>query len=140
MTKRAILTATCLIALLPFSATAEPKAGAYLAARQAAKDSAFSTSASYFSESLEADPLNPYLLENAMISHMGLGDFAAARPFASMMVDADFKSQMAHLVLSISAANEDDWDTVTANLDAGQDIGPLVDGLTRAWALVGKGQ
>ena len=140
MTKRAILTATCLIALLPFSATAEPKAGAYLAARQAAKDSAFSTSAAYFRESLEADPLNPYLLENAMISHMGLGDFAAAKPFASMMVDADFKSQMAHLVLSVSAANEDDWDTVTTNLDAEQDIGPLVDGLTRAWALVGKGQ
>ena len=140
MTKRAILTATFLIALLPFSAAAEPKAGAYLAARQAAKDSAFSTSAAYFRESLEADPLNPYLLENAMISHMGLGDFAAAKPFASMMVDADFKSQMAHLVLSVSAANEDDWDTVTTNLDAEQDIGPLVDGLTRAWALVGKGQ
>lgn len=139
MTKRAILTATCLIALLPHTATAEPKAGAYLAARQAAKDSNFETSATYFSESLKADPLNPYLLENAMISHMGLGDFEEALPFASMMLDAEFKSQMAHLVLSVSAANQSDWETVTANLAAGQDIGPLVDGLTGAWALVGKG-
>lgn len=140
MTKRALFTASCLLALLPFTAQAEPKAGAYLAARQAAMSNDFSTGARYFTQSLVSDPSNPYLLENALVSYMSLGDFERALPIASVMVDADYQSQMAHITLSIDAALREDWDTVIAGIDAGQDIGPLVDGLTKAWAQLGKGQ
>jgi len=140
LTKRALLTASCLIALLPISTIAAPKAGAYLAARQAAMDNDFETGARYFTQSLIADPMNPYLLENALVSYLGLGDFDRAIPVAKMMVEVGIKSQMASLTLSVDAASRDDWDAVIAGIDAGQEIGPLVDGISRAWALVGKGQ
>ncbi len=140
MQKRAPFLATCLIALLPFSAHAEPKAGAYLAARQAAMNKDFATGARFFTQSLTADPLNPYLLENAMVSYLGLGDFTRAAPLATMMVEAGINSQMAHMTTNIQAASRDDWDAVIADFEAGREIGPLVDGLTGAWALVGKGQ
>lgn len=140
MTKRALITAACLIALLPFSAQAEPKAGAYLAARQAAMNNDFEASARLFTQSLTADPLNPYLLENTLVSYLGLGDFTRAAPVAKMMVEAGISSQMANMTLSVDAASRDDWDTVLADSEAGREIGPLVDGLTQAWAQVGKGQ
>lgn len=140
MQKRAPFLATCLIALLPFSVHAEPKAGAYLAARQAAMNKDFATGARFFTQSLTADPFNPYLLENAMVSYLGLGDFTRAAPLATMMVEAGINSQMAHMTTNIQAASRDDWDAVIADFEAGREIGPLVDGLTGAWALVGKGQ
>lgn len=140
MTKRALFTATCLIALLPFTAQSEPKAGAYLAARQAAMNNDFETGARFFSQSLIGDPLNPYLLENTLVSYLGLGDFERAIPIARMMNEAGIVSQTAHMTLSIDAAVREDWDAVLAGLAAGQEIGPLVDGLTQAWAQVGLGQ
>jgi len=140
VTKRAKFTATCLLALLPFSAFAEPKAGSYLAGRQAAMNNDFEIGARYFVESLKADPLNPYLLENALVSYLGLGDMERAVPLAQMIVDAGISSQMANLTLSVTAAKNGDWDKVISALDDGREIGPLVDGLTRAWAEVGKGQ
>ena len=140
MTKRALLTATCFIALLPLRLLGEPQAGSYLAARQAAISSDFTAGAAYFGQALIADPTRPFLLESAMIAQVGLGDFEMARPIAQAMVDLGLQSQLAHLVLSVTAANAEDWDTVIAGLDEGREIGPLVDGLTRAWAYVGKGQ
>lgn len=140
MTKRALLTATCLIALLPLRLLGEPQAGPYLAARQAAIASDYAAGSAYFSQALIADPTRPFLLESAMIAQVGLGDFEAALPIAQAMVDLGLQSQLAHLVLSVAAANAEDWDAVIASLDQGREIGPLIDGLTRAWAYVGKGQ
>tara|TARA_R110002051_G_scaffold7035_7_gene33076 strand:- start:1852 stop:3495 length:1644 start_codon:yes stop_codon:yes gene_type:complete len=126
--------------LLPLRLLGEPQAGSYLAARQAAISSDFTAGAAYFGQALIADPTRPFLLESAMIAQVGLGDFEMARPIAQAMVDLGLQSQLAHLVLSVTAANAEDWDTVIAGLDEGREIGPLVDGLTRAWAYVGKGQ
>lgn len=140
MTKCTLITATCLIALLPFSALAEPKAGAYLAARQAATNNDYEAGARFFTQTLTADTLNPYLLENTLVSYLGLGDFTRAVPIAKMMSEAGISSQMANMTLSVDAASRDDWDTVLADSEAGREIGPLVDGLTQAWAQVGKGQ
>tara|TARA_R110002072_G_scaffold131620_1_gene271466 strand:+ start:491 stop:2176 length:1686 start_codon:yes stop_codon:yes gene_type:complete len=140
LTKRALIAATCLIAFLPLRLFGEPQAGSYLAARQAAIASDYTAGAAYFSQALIADPTRPFLLESAMIAQVGLGDFEAALPIARTIVELGLQSQLAHLVLSVAAANAEDWDAVIADLDKGREIGPLVDGLTRAWAYVGKGQ
>lgn len=141
MTKRALLAAICIIAFLPFSTLkAEPLAGSYLAARQAAFSSDFAAGAAYFDRALSADPTSPYLLESAMIAHVGLGEFEKAVPIAQSMVDLGLKSQLAHLVLSVDAASADDWTRVFALLEQDLTVGPLVDGLTQAWAFVGQGQ
>lgn len=140
MTKRALFTAAFLITLLPLMGQTEPKAGSYLAARQAAMNNDFEASARLFTQSLTADPLNPYLLENTVISYLGLRDFERAAPVAKMMLEAGISSQMANLTLSVDAAYRDDWDAVLAGITEGRSIGPLVDGLTTAWGYVGKGQ
>lgn len=141
MKKRTKFAASCLLAVMPFGTVfAEPQAGSYLAARQAGFSSDYAAGAVYFGEALAADPTNPYLLESTMIARIALGDFVAATPLAQDMVDQGLKSQSAHLVLSVTAANAEDWDTVFQGIADGREIGPLVDGLTQAWANVGKGQ
>lgn len=140
MSFRTLALASALCALLPLSAVATPKPGAYLAARQAAFASDFETGARYFTQALISDPANPYLLENAMAAFVALGDFESAVPIATMMAQSEIKSQLAHIVLSVDAAAKDDWDTVFSQLESGLEIGPLVDGLTQSWGYVGKGQ
>lgn len=140
MSFRTRFIACAICALLPLSAVTEPKVGSYLAARQAAFVNDFETSARYFTQALIGDPANPYLLENAMVSYVALGDFAGAKPIATVMKQSGIKSQMAHIVLSVDAAMQDDWDTVFSLLESGLGIGPLVDGLTQSWGYVGKGQ
>ena len=125
---------------LPFNAVAEPKVGAYLAARHAAMSNDFETGAQYFAQSLIGDPTNPYLLENALVAYVALGDFERAKPIATIMTQNGIESQMAHIVLSVIAATKGDWDKVILQLENKQKIGPLVDGLTRGWASVGQGQ
>ncbi|MFT5064448.1 MAG: tetratricopeptide (TPR) repeat protein [Yoonia sp.] len=140
MSFRTRFIACAICALLPLSVVAEPKAGAYLAARQAAFTNDFETAARYFTQALIGDPTSPYLLENALVSYVALGDFERATPIATLMAQSGIKSQMAHIVLSVDAATQDDWDKVFSQLEGGQEIGPLVDGLTQSWGYVGKGQ
>lgn len=141
MIKRSHFAAICLLVLLPSGTLgAEPQAGSYLAARQAAMTGDFATGALYFEQALAADPSNPYLLESTLIAQTALGEFASATPIAQTIVDLGLKSQLAHLVLSVAAAKVEDWDAVFAGIQEGREIGPLVDGLTQAWAYVGKGQ
>ena len=140
MSFRTCILASSLIALLPFTAMAAPKAGSYLAGRQAAFENDFDASARYFTQSLISDPTNPYLLENATVAYVGLGDFARAAPVADIMAQSGISSQMAHTVLSVTAAKSDDWAQVFTLLEQGRDIGPLIDGLSQAWGFVGLGQ
>ncbi len=140
MTFRSRILTTALCAILPLSAMSEPKAGAYLAARQAVASNDFAAGAQYFTQSLIGDPTNPFLLENALVSFVGLGDFDRAYPIANLMAQSGIQSQIAHTVLSTHAAVNDDWEKLFTLLEEGREIGPLVDGLSQAWAFVGLGQ
>lgn len=141
MKLRTLLTATALATLLPYtSVLADSDAGAYLAARQADKNHDYQAAAGYFSQSLTTDPQNPYLLENALVAYVGLGNFDQAETVAKTMVELEFRSQLAHLVLNVQNAKRGDWDQILADLEAGREVGPLIDALSQAWAQVGKGQ
>lgn len=124
--------------LTPVNAQENP--GAYLAARAAGAAHDYEAALLYFSESLIMDPTNPFLLENVLIARVSLGDIDGAVPVAQTIVDNGIESQMAHLVLSAHAAKSDDWMHIFEALEAGQTVGPLVDGLSQAWAYVGLGQ
>ena len=114
--------------------------GAYLAGRTAALGRDFNAAALYFGQAAAADPANPMLLENTLAALLGLGEVDASVPVSDQIIDLGFESQFARMVQSARATANGDWDAILASLDAGQTIGPLVDGLTRAWAQVGKGQ
>ncbi len=140
MSFRSILLTSAICALLPITAVSAPKAGDYLAARQAALSNDFATGVRYFESALAGDPANPFLLENAIVSNVAAGDFDAAGPMADSMVANGNPSQIANVVRSVNAARAKDWDAVFAQLESGEEVGPLVDGLTQSWAFVGQGK
>lgn len=119
---------------------AEAAAGAYLAARQADKNHDYKAAAEFFTQGLIADPDNPYLLENVLVAFVGLGDFEKAETAANAMVDFGYRSQLAHLVRNVQDAKRGAWDRILADLEAGREVGPLIDALSQAWAQVGNGQ
>jgi len=90
---RSIFLASAICALLPITAVSAPKAGDYLAARQAALSDDFATGV-----------------------------------------------RIANVVRSVNAARANDWAAVFAQLESGEEVGPLVDGLTQSWAFVGQGK
>lgn len=139
------MTARAMVAILIGLATAAPAAaqtnsGAYLAARHAAQQSDFGPAATYFTRALIQDPRNPALLEAAIGAFVGLGDVDRAVPVARRMIQAGGESQVANIVLLADAVHRGAWDAAVEDIEAGQSVGPLFDGLVLAWAQVGLGR
>jgi tetratricopeptide (TPR) repeat protein len=139
MRLRHLLLTTALVVTLAVPAKAED-AGGYLAARAAMASSDFADAAQYYARALVRDPSNIALLESAASAYVGLGDLDRAVPVARRLTQSGSSSQAAGLVLFADAARSENWDMVLADLDAGLTVGPLFDGLVRAWALVGDGR
>lgn len=118
---------------------AQPDPGSYLAARQAISAHDFAAASRYFSQGLTADPANPFLLENAMTSFIALGQFDRAVPVAQTILAQDYESQIANLTLMTANAKAGNWVDILNALEAGQRVGPLVDGLAQGWAYLGQG-
>ncbi|MEE9429368.1 MAG: tetratricopeptide repeat protein, partial [Paracoccaceae bacterium] len=113
--------------------------GAYLAARQAFADNDFSTAAGYFTRALVQDPNNTDLMENALLAFIGNGDIQRALAVARRMQGQGHSYQIANMVLLADAANSEKYDVGAELLAAGEAVGPLVDGLAKAWVQVGQG-
>ncbi|WP_166417560.1 tetratricopeptide repeat protein [Cochlodiniinecator piscidefendens] len=133
--------AVSMIALTTASqSVAQGNSGAYLAARHASFYSDFDAASLYFTRALSADPSNQNLLESAVTAYMGLGRFDTTLPVAQQlhMINAD--NQIANLALIAGALNADELDGFTAATGPEISVGPLVDGLLRAWAFAAEGQ
>jgi len=128
------------IALAPAASAQQVNSGAYLAARQAGINSDFAAAADYFAQALVRDAANPGLIESAMTSFLSLGDLDRALPLAQRLLDGDPTHQLANLTVMAEWSKTGQWDLILENLDTGEKVGPLYDGLMRAWALVGLGQ
>ena len=133
------LTLSVLLATTALPAAAEGDAGAYLAARQASFTSDYATAARYYTRAIAHDPSNPALLENAMVAYMSLGRIDTALPIARKMVADEIPSQLANMVIATGNAKKGDFSSIVKDLDEMRGVGPLVDGLLRAWAHLGAG-
>lgn len=133
--------AVAAVALAPIQAArADVNSGAYLAGRAASFESDYEAAALYYTRALVRDASNLTLMENAITAYLGLGDVEAALPIARRLMQSGGNNQIANLVLVANNTAKEDWAQIIENLDAGQSVGPLYDGLVRAWALVGMGR
>lgn len=128
------------LALAASPAVAQMNAGAYLAGRSAGAASDYEAAAEYYTRALIDDRTNPVLLESTINAYVGLGDVTRAVPVARRLQETGATSQVANLVMVTDAARREAWEGLIADIDAGMSVGPLFDGLVRAWALVGTGR
>lgn len=124
-------------AAMPVLADADP--GAYLAARQAGIVGDYEAASGYFNSALLADPNNLILMEQTITAYMGTGQGESAAAIARPFIAAGGESQIANIAVMAQAARAQDWDGIFDLLEAGHEVGPLMDGLAQAWAYVGKG-
>lgn len=131
------IAATCVLSAVPVSAQ---MAGPYLAGRSAAMQSDFAPAADYFTAALARDPGNLELMESAIVAHLALGRLDQALPIAKAMQAAGQVSQFSQLVLRADLIRQGEFESLAGEIPQGQGIGPLVDGLVSAWALMGTGE
>ena len=121
-------------------AEGEVAAGPYLAARVASAHNDYREAASYYTQALARDPTNPLLLESAILSQIGLGQIDRAVPVATALLAGGRESQIADLVLLVDLAKRGEFEPALERLETGTTVGPLVEGLFRAWAELGRGR
>ena len=119
---------------------ADGEAGPYLAARLAGAEADYVVAAEYYARALAADPQNTMLMEHSAISEVGRGAIDKALPIAAEFDKTGGRSQIADLLILTDLAQQEDYAAIIAALDQGRSAGQLVDGLYRAWALLGQGQ
>lgn len=127
--------------LLPGAALAQERvSGPFLAARQALLANDFGAARPYLIDVLAQDPANPVLLEQATQVHLALGDIPAAAGFAARMEAVGAQSQTARIARIADLLGRGERAAALAEIEAGSGIGPLVDGLLRAWLKVDGGR
>lgn len=138
MMTSAIAIALSMVCAVP--TLAQSNSGSYLAARAAAIESDFEQAASYFTQALTRDPGNVEIMESVLVSQLALGRVDRALPVAKTLLKSDQASQVAGLVLTAHSVMEKDFAALQVKPAEGEGIGPLVDGLVQAWALMGEGR
>lgn len=128
------------VTIAPAPMIAQEAAGAYLAARQAGLSSDYTAASQFYLDAMLADPGNPNLMESAIASQIGAAQVDQAVIVAKAMEQAGLKSQLADMVLTAGLAKAEDYTGILNSIEAGREIGPLVDGLLQAWSHVGQGQ
>lgn len=118
---------------------AESLAGSYIAGRQARFLNDYSAAAQYFSRALARDPSNPLILESAILAQISLGEVERAAVIAHKLEADGLTSQVGHMALVADETNRKAYEEILARLDEDHGVGPLVDGLLRAWAHLGNG-
>lgn len=120
-------------------ASAGSKSGSYLAGRNALQNSDFEAAAGFLSRALLLDPGNAELMEDTVLSYLATGQFGRAMPVAIAIEEKGLRSQVAHMVVLAGLADQDAYAEILARDVETLGIGPLVDGLIKAWAHLGAG-
>jgi Flp pilus assembly protein TadD len=138
--KRAALVAVlgCAVSA-PLPAVAESFSGAYLAARQAQYLNDYEAAARYFTVALTRDPSNIEIMDELILAQIALGQFDRAGAVARKLEADGHRSQVGQMALAAIEGAEENYDALIARVEDERLMGELVDGLVKAWALVGKG-
>lgn len=127
------------VACLSTPVAAEPDSGAYLAARQAGINGDYTSASKFFQNALYADPNNPDIMLQAMTSFLGIGQIDNAAELGKTLIDAGGENQVANIAIMAQSVKSEDWEALFYQLEAGHEVGPLVDGLAQSWAYLGQG-
>ncbi|KCV81134.1 hypothetical protein ATO10_13174 [Actibacterium atlanticum] len=114
--------------------------GSYLAARHASYQSDYKAAAQYYTQALARDPSNAELMENALLAFVGLGQLDKALPIARRLEQLGVENQAANLMLMADQIKRGAFQQVLDDLEAGRNVGALVQGLTTAWSEFGAGR
>jgi tetratricopeptide (TPR) repeat protein len=117
--------------------SAESLAGSYLAARSAAIQNDFAAAARYYATAIAQDPGNPELMDNAALAYLALGNIKQALPLGQAILAQGQRSQGARMVVTAGLVDAGDFTALAAQEVQTDGISPWVDGLVRAWALIG---
>ncbi len=139
VSRHVAVAALAVITALPGTGFAQTGPGAYLAGRQAARDSDFASAVQYYTRALTQDRDNAGLMDSVTASQLALGQVERALPVAKYMEQLGLKSQVAHMVVTASLIAAGDYDVLLARDVETVGIGPLVDGLIKGWAYMGTG-
>lgn len=120
-------------------------AGPYLAARMAAVENDFRAAARYFSQAVAHDPKDRFLQDSALIALVSAGDLSRAVDLADQMATQDGGTELSNLIERAKLAHNGDWNGLLALLDKDAQTPTarkdnLLDGMIRAWALLGAGR
>lgn len=119
---------------------ADPRdAGAYLASRQAALSNDYLAGVKWFGRALQGEPDSRTLLEGAVLSNIGVGDFTVAADAARRLAVQGGQSQIASIAMIVDHAAKGEFDALVSEQKAGQRVGAVLDALVRAWAELGAG-
>jgi Flp pilus assembly protein TadD len=141
MTRKHLLLATALtLGLLPMTARAESAYGAYLAAWVASSSSDYAGSVDWATRALAGDPANPALLEDLVLSNVGVGDMPRAATYAKALLESGSKSQTAVVVQLAESAKTGDFEAILKLGSNGTSAGAVLDTLAKAWAKLGLGR
>ena len=140
-TRKHLLLATALtLCFSPLTARAESAYGAYLAAWVASSSSDYAASVEWATRALAGDPTNPALLEDLVLSYVGVGDMAQAATYAKALLDSGSKSQTAVVVELAQDAKTGDFESILKLGNNGSSAGAVLDTLAKAWAKLGLGR
>lgn len=123
-------------------------AGPYLAGRQAALDNDYRAAAEYYGLALGQDGTDPYLQDSALVSMISAGDIKEAVELAARTTSEGKATDLAALIRWTELAHQGRWDDLLTAMDASPSIQQenqggqenLLDGMLRAWALLGAGK
>ncbi len=123
-------------------------AGPYLASRMAAIQNDFPAAGDYALRALAQDDTDAFLQDSALVALISAGQMERAAALALTMADQGRATELARLVRRGELARTGRWDELIADIDSesasDQPAAPigseLIDGMIRAWALLGAGR
>lgn len=137
-TVSAVALGLAIVATAPAPVSAQSLAGSYLAGRSATVDNDFDAAAQYYAAAMARDPSNVELMESATLSYLALGRIDRALPLGRAIVATGQQSQAARMAITAGLVEDGDYATLAAQEVRTDGINPWVDGLVKAWALVGS--
>lgn len=128
------------LTLSPTAIYAQGLAGAYLSANHANVTNDYAAAADYYSKALAQDPDDAFMLQNALLSYVAIGELDRAITLAQEITNLEFSSQLSDLMIIVSNVQDKKFQAELELLeDSKSRLSPLLYDLLKGWALVGMG-
>ncbi|MBE9476887.1 MAG: tetratricopeptide repeat protein [Proteobacteria bacterium] len=126
--------------ITPAVAFGQGLAGAYLSANHANAKNDYIAAADFYSKALAQDPDDAFMLQNALLAYVAIGEMDDAIKLAEEITKLEFASQLSDLTILASHVRDQDFATALELLATAKDrLSPLLHDLLKGWALVGSG-